>query len=240
MPDVSRPQPWAEPSTNQAMFSRVAKRYDRLNTLMSLGRDQAWRRDLVERAAPPGAGRALDIGTGTGDLALALAARASSVVAADLTPAMLAYAAQKFAGRRGGPPIDPALSDALHLPYADESFDVVVSGFVLRNLHDLAAAFREWHRVLRPGGRVGAVEMTHPPGRIRNSIQQGQLRFVAPVMARIVGAEPADYRYISKSLERFPTAPDLAHLMEATGFVDASYEYRMLGAVAIHVATKRA
>ena len=240
MTDVSRPQPWAEPSTNQAMFTRVAKRYDRLNLLMSVGRDHAWRRDLVDRVAPPGTGRALDIGTGTGDLAIALAGRASSVVAADLTPAMLAYAADKFDDDPTRTPIDPALSDALHLPYADAAFDVVVSGFVLRNLHDLAAAFREWHRVLRPGGRVGAVEMTHPPGRIRNSIQQGQLRFIAPVMARLVGAEPADYKYISKSLERFPTAPELARLMEATGFGNARYEYRMLGAVAIHVAVKPA
>ena len=239
-PDLTRPQPWAEPTNNQRMFERVARRYDRLNTLMSLGRHHAWRRELVARVAPGPIDLALDVGCGTGDLALALGGRAREVIAADLTPAMLAGADAKFATHERGPWMRPILADALRLPFPDATFDVVVNGFVLRNLFDLAAAFREWHRVLKPAGRVGTVEMTHAPGRARSTLQHTQLRYVAPLLARAAGAHPDDYRYIARSLERFPAAAELADLLSAAGFESATYHYLMLGSVAIHVATKSA
>lgn len=233
-----RRQPWAEPGTNQAMFERVARRYDRLNRLMSLGRDQAWRRELVAEVAPRPIDLALDIGAGTADLALALAGRARLVVAADLTPGMLQAASPKLATHPRGPWVRPVLADALRLPFPDETFDCVVSGFVLRNLVDLPAAFAEWLRVLKPGGRVGAVEMTHPPGRGGKALQALQLRLVAPILARLAGSRSEDYQYIARSLRAFPDAPELAGLMADGGLRDVRYRHLMFGSVAVHAGEK--
>ncbi len=228
-------QPWAEPAENQRMFERVARRYDRLNTLMSLGRHHAWRRELVARVAPRPVDLALDVGSGTGDLALSLAGRARLVLAADLTPAMLQGALTKFDRSPGGAWMRPVLADALALPFPDATFECVVSGFVLRNLADLEAGLREWHRVLKPGGTVGLLEMTHARGPQR-LVQRAQLRFVAPLLARVAGARTEDYRYIARSLERFPDASTLAELLRSVGFRDVRYRLLMLGSVAIHTA----
>src|SRR5688572_21525718 len=136
-----------------AMFARISPRYDLMNRLMTLGMDVAWRRETVETAAPQSLARALDVGTGTGDLALDLTRRAGRVVGVDFCEPMLDVGRWKIRdeGRSGNVTLLPA--DALRLPFRDQSFDCVTTAFTVRNVPDVVGAFREMARVLRPGGR---------------------------------------------------------------------------------------
>ena len=219
----------------RAMFGRIVPRYDLMNRIMTGGMDRRWRRRTAA-AVRPGGARALDLATGTGDLALALVdAGARLVVGADFTLGMLAAAQLKVApsGR-----VFLCAGDALRLPFADDAFDCAVNGFLLRNVADLPRALAELHRVLAPGGRLGCLEITHPPTALRPFFR---LYFdgLVPIMGRVIAGDAAAYRYLPDSLRPFPTADRLARMLAAVGFADVRYQRLGFGTVALHTGIKR-
>ncbi len=219
------------------MFDRVAPRYDFLNRALSGRRDVGWRRRAVALARLGSGERALDVGVGTGDLALALLAASdptSRVTGVDLSEEMLRRArgrATPFGGR-----FDARLASADSLPFADASFDRVVAGFAVRNFGDLAAGLREMRRVLRPGGRAVILELSTPPSPPVRAFFSLYFDRLAPRLAALLGGDAAAYRYLPRSVRRFPGAEELARILRDAGFSSVRFERLSLGIAAIHVA----
>jgi len=236
----------------RAMFGRIARRYDLMNRLMTGGRDGAWRRLAVRRAldgVTPGA-RVLDLATGTGDLALALAAEgAREVVGVDFAPPMLRAAAAKSVpglpvSTSGGATVDRPLSpvwivaDALRLPFADASFDACTVAFGLRNMADYEAALREMGRVLRPGGRFVCLELTPYRRPLLRAVFGWYFSRIVPLVGGTLSGDREAYRYLPSSVAAFPDADTLAAMMGQSGLNDVSYRLLGGGTVAIHAGTK--
>ena len=221
------------------MFGRIVPRYDLLNRLMSLGMDAGWRRAAATAARPAGA-LALDVGAGTGDLTLELLRQgARRVVAADLTPAMLAAGREKARRRRAGGAVWLA-ADALRLPFRDETFDAVTNAFVLRNLERLQAGLDEMTRVLKPGGRLVCLDMTRPrPGPFA-TIYRLYFHHLLPPLAGLVSGDREAYRYLPRSLDRHPDAATLASMLERAGLIDVRVQRLGVGTVALHTGAKPA
>lgn len=165
-----------KPERIRRMFASIVPRYDTINTLMTLGLDRRWRRATVASVEPAG-GVALDIATGTGELALELArAGARLTVGMDFCPEMVVAARHKLAGTERPAGIRLGVGDAMALPFPDRTFDCIVNGFMLRNVGDLGATFAELHRVLKPGGRLACLDLTPPRGPMRRMFSLISLR----------------------------------------------------------------
>lgn len=220
--------------TIEQMFSRLVPHYDRMNRLMTGGRDGRWRTLAVQLSKPEGSA-VLDLGAGTGDLSAEFRRQdAARVIGLDVSAPMLARADEKFGHHR----IEWLQGDALHLPFADRSFDVVASAFVMRNLPDLAGSFAEMARVLKPGGRLVGLDITHPPdstwGKVlRLGFEQGVTR-----VAGLVSGDRSAYRYLPNSLSGYPTADELCAMLESAGLVDVSFQRFSMGVVALHIGRK--
>jgi demethylmenaquinone methyltransferase/2-methoxy-6-polyprenyl-1,4-benzoquinol methylase len=232
------------PTTDKArrirdMFATIVPRYDLVNTLMTLGLDRRWRRATVAMAEPSGA-VALDIATGTGELAFELERQgARSVVGVDFCHEMVERAARKRDSSRIRGRVVLATGDAMALPFADATFDCIVNGFMLRNVADLGATFAELCRVLKPGGRLVCLDLTRPRGPLRRFFDLYIATFV-PLLGVVVGRKYAAYRYLFQSLTIHPDADTLAHLMREAGFAEADYRLTGFGTVAIHRGRKAA
>jgi demethylmenaquinone methyltransferase/2-methoxy-6-polyprenyl-1,4-benzoquinol methylase len=222
----------------RAMFTRIAGRYDLMNSLMTGGRHHAWRRLTAAAVAGAPAGLALDLATGTGDLALAVraAARGRVVVGADFSEAMLRHARAKLRAR-GERGVRLLAADALALPFADKTFACVTSAFLLRNLADLAAGLAEMRRVTRPGGLVAALEITRPGVPGWDAAFGLYFNRLVPLIGAAVAGDRAAYTYLPQSVERFVTPRQLAQLMETAGLRDVRYRRLALGTIAVHVGT---
>jgi demethylmenaquinone methyltransferase/2-methoxy-6-polyprenyl-1,4-benzoquinol methylase len=225
------------------MFARISRRYDLMNRLMTLGRDRAWRRYTVGQAlaAPPGSGQArrvLDVATGTGDLALEVLRQRpdAQVVGLDFVPEMLALAREKSSRLVASPAL--LAGDALHLPFPGESFDAVVTGFALRNVTDIPAAFAEMARLTRPGGRVACLEIAKPRSALFRPLFEVYFYRLVPLIGSLVSGERAAYTYLPHSLTAFLTPDEIAEVMRRTGWQDVCYRRLMLGTVAVHVGTR--
>jgi demethylmenaquinone methyltransferase / 2-methoxy-6-polyprenyl-1,4-benzoquinol methylase len=222
-----------------AMFDRVAPRYDRLNRVLSLGNDVAWRvRTAAFARLGPGE-VALDVGVGTGDLAfdlLAISDPTSRVVGVDLSERMLDLVRARAKADPLGPRIKARAADAQALPFADASFDRVVAGFTVRNFGDLDAGLREMRRVLRPSGRAVILEFSMPPIPFIRAGYRAYLHHVMPRLAAALGGDAAAYRYLPGSVERFPRAEALAQRLADAGFGGVHFVRLFFGTVAIHVA----
>lgn len=220
------------------MFARIVPTYDLVNRLMSAGQDQSWRRLAVALAAPPEHGRALDIATGTGDLAIALAERAKRVVGVDFCAPMLVPAQEKIgrAGLKGE--IALCQADALSLPFADESFDCVTVAFGVRNMVDLVAAFREMRRVVRPGGRVVCLEIMRPGTSLLGKGYQLYLTRVIPLLGGLISKDRAAYQYLSASVMGFRNAAELQEIMQAAQFSSVTYQTLNFSTIALHLGVR--
>jgi demethylmenaquinone methyltransferase/2-methoxy-6-polyprenyl-1,4-benzoquinol methylase len=219
------------------MFDRVAPRYDRLNRLLSAGRDIGWRRRAIALARLDAHQVALDVGTGTGDLAFGLlsASDASArVIGADISRAML-EALRRRADASEERRVTAVLASAERLPLADASLDRVIGGFAVRNFGDLGAGLREMHRVLRVGGRAVILELSTPPNPVIGSLYHLYFHRISPIVAALLGGDPAAYRYLPRSVAAFPDADGLAEHMRDAGFARVRYERLSFGIAAIHV-----
>ncbi|HLH74075.1 MAG TPA: ubiquinone/menaquinone biosynthesis methyltransferase [Chloroflexota bacterium] len=218
----------------RAMFTRIVPRYDLMNKIMTMGLDRAWRRAAVRAAMPRGA-LALDVGTGTGDLAIELAqAGARQVIGADFCEEMLRAARAKVQRRIADGALAFVVGDALSLPFPDATFDCVVNGFLLRNVASLSEAFAEMSRVLRPGGRLVCLEITHPPSSLAPFFSLYFNR-VVPLLGAVFTGEAGAYQYLPRSLGPLPEASHLAAMIAQAGFVDVRYRRLGLGTVALHI-----
>lgn len=219
------------------MFHQVAPKYDLMNRLMTGGQDVAWRREVIRIAQVPHNGLLLDLGTGTGDLAREALRQQPGCrpVAADFTLNMM------LVGKGNpGPTLRWSCADALNLPFPDESFDVVISGFLLRNVVDLPQALREQHRVLKPGGRMVALDTTRPRANLFSPLIRFHMRRVIPWLgSRLTGQRDA-YVYLPSTSENFLAAEELLKCLEKAGFRQAGFRRRMFGTIAIHWGTKHA
>jgi demethylmenaquinone methyltransferase/2-methoxy-6-polyprenyl-1,4-benzoquinol methylase len=232
------PEPSLSPTRErqvQTMFGRIVGRYDLMNRLMSFGMDGRWRRQAAAAAQPSG-GCVLDLGAGTGDLSRELSrAGATQVVGGDFTRDMVATAARRYAGQSG---YTWTVSDVLHLPFADASFDAVTNGFLLRNVVDLPAGIAEMARVLRPGGRLVCLDMTHVPPGLFAAPYRFYFHRVMPQIAGALSGDRAAYRYLSNSLTGYPDADGLARILREAGLRDVKYRRLGFGSVALHTGIK--
>lgn len=230
LPDP-RPTADKDAALVQAMFDRVAPRYDAANSVLSLGQDRHWRRVATRAAAPRAGELVLDVAAGTGALAHELRATGARVVALDLSHAMLATGL----GRTGPVPgLSWAAGDATRLPFAKASFDAVTIAFGLRNLPDAAAGLREFARVTRPGGRLVVLEFSTPTWRPFRALYRGALPRLVPAVARAVSSDPAAYTYLAESIAAWPDQPTLAGVIAAQGWTRVRWKNLTGGVVALH------
>jgi ubiquinone/menaquinone biosynthesis methyltransferase len=218
----------------RTLFATIADRYDLITVVLSYGRDRGWKRRLVDLAAPGPDARALDLATGTGDIAFAVRERGARVVGLDVTRRMIELARAKAAG--SGPSF--LVGDMVALPFAPDSFDLVTTGYGLRNVPDLGAAIDEIVRVLKPGGQALSLDFDRPANAVVRAVYLQYLAIVGGVLGWLLHRNPDTYRYIPASIQKYPGAAGVARLMEARGFSRVRH-YRVLGGLmAIHHARK--
>lgn len=218
-----------------AMFDAIARRYDLLNRLMSAGQDVRWRRWAAAALTELPLGPLLDLGTGTGDLALALRRGLPErvVLGLDLSAGMLRVGRAKLAAR-GVQGVHLLQGDGLRLPFAEATFAGAATAFTLRNVADLGAALHEVWRVLRPGGVFACLEITRPrPGPLATLFGL-YFQHLVPVAGGLISGRPAAYRYLPDSVARFVTGEELAAAMMAAGFREVRMRRFWPGAVTLH------
>lgn len=219
----------AEPQV-EAMFDRIASVYDLMNSVMTAGMHQRWRERTADLARVAPGSRALDVATGTGDMAIALADRGADVVGVDFAEKMLEIA------RRKAPSIDFRAGNALALEFPDDSFDAATVGFGARNFDDLDRGLGEMGRVVKPGGRVVVLEITTPQRPPLSWFFRMWFDRVVPMIGRLAG-DPDAYEYLPSSVKRFPGPRDLAARMAGAGMTDVRWVLTAGGIIAIHSGT---
>jgi demethylmenaquinone methyltransferase/2-methoxy-6-polyprenyl-1,4-benzoquinol methylase len=229
------------------MFTQIAPRYDFLNHLLSFQLDRVWRARVGSCLRPILEGRfplVLDLCCGTGDLGIALAARFTpQVIGADFALPMLIRAKEKSATLRGKNLVQlrrPKFvgADALRLPFADGSFDLVTTAFGFRNLANYELGLREIHRVLKPGGTLAILEFTEPPDDFMGNVFRWYFRNVLPRIGGLISGDSSAYTYLPKSVARFFRPPELAALMSAVGYQSVAFKVWTFGTVALHIAVR--
>lgn len=217
------------------MFDGVARRYDITNTVLSFGQDRRWRRKTRAALSLSRGEHVLDLAAGTGVSTAELAREHVTAVACDFSLGML----RAGRGRRDRAAIPFVAGDALHLPFADGSFDAVTISFGLRNVADTAVALQELHRVTKPGGRLVICEFSRPTFRAFRFVYLEYLMRALPWVARRVSSNPDAYVYLAESIRSWPAQPELARLVEDAGWVDVSWRNLTGGIVALHRAVRR-
>jgi demethylmenaquinone methyltransferase/2-methoxy-6-polyprenyl-1,4-benzoquinol methylase len=233
------PKTWEGPEKARfvsQMFSRIAGRYDLMNGLMTFGMHHAWRRVAARQTIAVPDGPALDLATGTGDLALELRRIHAHrpIVGVDFALGMLSVAKQKLERVEQRGPIRLAAADALHLPFTDHTFACVTSAFLLRNLADLEQGLREMKRVTRVGGRVVALEITQPTLPGFTPIFRVYFHRIVPWVGQLVGSDREAYTYLPQSVDRFLAPGELSKLMERIGLRAVTYRRLGMGTVTVH------
>ena len=239
----------------RAIFATIADRYDFITVLLSYGQDRRWKRRLVNLAAPRSGSRALDLATGTGDIAFALAERGARVVGLDITFRMIELArgrvaresdvARGFQPRvrrpeRAAPQETPwfLVGDMVALPFPAGSFDIVTTGYGLRNVPSLEMAIEEIGRVLTPGGQLLSLDFNRPSNRIVRSAYLAYLTVVGATLGWVLHRDPDTYRYIPASIRQYPGADAVSRLFESRGFSGVRWYPVLGGLMTIHHATR--
>ena len=222
-----------EESQVRAMFDRIARVYDLMNSVMTAGLHHRWRERAADLAAIGPGGRALDVASGTGDLAIELARRVGptgTVVGSDFSEAMLERARQKSSA------VTWEWANALELPYPDGGFDAATVGFGARNFSDLDRGLAEMARVVRPGGRVVILEITTPQRPPLSTFFSIWFDRIVPALGKLAG-DPDAYAYLPSSVKRFPAPEALAGRMARAGLADVRWILTAGGIIAVHVGT---
>lgn len=231
-----------DPARIARMFDAIARRYDTLNHLLSAGFDRRWRRKAVTALGFTGRERVLDMCTGTGDLAIeavtSRAGQAAEVVGADFSSEMLHLAAGKVQRAALDGRIRLLRGDATSVPFADGTFDAAMVAFGIRNVLDPDAACREFHRVLRPGGRLAILEFGAPRLPGLRTLYLSYFRYVLPAVGRLVSKHQDAYEYLPASVMAFPTGEAFAGRLRDAGFSTATFRRLTGGIVYLYVAVK--
>jgi demethylmenaquinone methyltransferase/2-methoxy-6-polyprenyl-1,4-benzoquinol methylase len=223
------------------MFGQIAPHYDLMNRLMTFGLDQGWRKVVVREANPPSGGTALDVATGTGDIALELAKKigvSGRVIASDFSVEMMRPGPGKAKKQGHAEVVYFMAADALNLPFEDSSFDCVTTGFAMRNVTDIEQAFREMCRVVKPGKKVVCLEVARPKFALVRWGHRFYFNRIVPIIGRIISGHKEAYTYLPESARNFPPPPELKKIMERAGLENVRYSLHGFGAVAIHVGEK--
>ncbi|MAE68125.1 MAG: bifunctional demethylmenaquinone methyltransferase/2-methoxy-6-polyprenyl-1,4-benzoquinol methylase UbiE [Phycisphaeraceae bacterium] len=237
--DLGRPHDLADKASRvRRMFTAIAPSYDLNNRIHSLGRDQAWRRAAVKAAEVRPDDRVLDVACGTGDLSIAFArAGADTVVGVDFTYDMLSIARRKSAEATGRLVFHGG--DAMRLPVADGTFDIVSIAFGIRNVTDPSAALAEFYRVLKPGGRVVVLEFDLPRNAVLRGMYQIYFQQVLPRTASWIARDRSGaYRYLPRSVDQFIRRDDLVSMIERTGFASVTARSLTLGIAVIYLGSR--
>jgi demethylmenaquinone methyltransferase/2-methoxy-6-polyprenyl-1,4-benzoquinol methylase len=218
------------------LFSTIADRYDLITVLLSYGQDRRWKRCLVDMAAVAPGARALDLACGTGDIAFELASRGARVTGLDLTLRMLELAGRKPQAKHGTTAF--LAGDMMSLPFAAASFDIVTTGYGIRNVPIIDPAIAEVHRVLRPGGVFLSLDFNRPQNPIVRSVYLAYLTAVGSMLGHALHKDPDTYRYIPETIRRYPGAGALVERMQEQGFAASEWFPVLGGLMAIHRARK--
>lgn len=224
----------------RSMFDRISRVYDLMNRVMTAGMDIRWRNFAARQVALRSGERALDLGCGTGDMAISVARNSppdTRVVGVDFSEGMLAIGREKLRRLGLGERIELRQGDGQRLDFADSAFDAVCSAWLVRNLTDIPAGFREMRRVTRPGGRVVCLEMSHPYNPVFNWGFHLYFDRLVPMLGRVIGKSFDAYSYLPSSVVAHPDAPALKRIMQDAGWREVRYYYLLGGVVAVHVAT---
>lgn len=219
----------------RSLFATIADRYDVITSLLSYGQDRRWKQRLVSLAAPSSGMLALDLATGTGDIAFLLQDRGVRTVGLDVTHRMIVLARSKRP-----PSAAPAflVGDMMALPFPSASFDVVTTGYGLRNVPDLTMAIDEMYRVLRRGGQALSLDFNRPSQAVVRGVYLLYLSAVGGMLGWVLHRDPDTYRYIPASIRTYPGAEAVAELMKARGFTRVRHHRVLGGLMAIHHAWK--
>ena len=224
------------------LFSRISGRYDLMNDLMTLGMHRRWKRRTAALAAHDLNGPAIDISSGTGDLAIALAKRPGikHTVGLDLLREMVVRADAKILSRRLSSSITMMSGDSLSLPFSNDSFVCATAGFSLRNMPDVEKALSEMVRVVRPGGRVAILELAPMNPGVKSTLFRPIFHCFVPLIGRLVAGDRSAYSYLPRSVDYFLAADQLASMLTGLGLEDVNYRRLGFGTVALHWGVKQA
>lgn len=213
----------------QSMFTKIAHRYDLMNRLMTGGMDVRWRREVIRLTKIRPHGSVLDLGTGTGDLAREALTQypQARVIASDFTLEMMRV------GKQNGD-LNFSTADALRLPFKDNTFDAVVSGFLMRNVNDIQKALQEQFRTLKPGGRIVVLDTTKPKKNLFSPFIKFHMHVIIPMIGGLLSGVRDAYEYLPDTTENFLTAEELSVRMVAVGFKRVNFTRLMFGTIAIH------
>ena len=221
----------------QGMFDRIAGRYNLMNRLMTFGQDMRWRRFVIRQARLKRGHKLLDLATGTGDIAFEALRQTPGVIAVggDFSLGMMRVGMRQPLGDE----VQWSGTDALNLPFPDNTFDAIAAGYLMRNVPDIPRAFAEQYRALKPGGRVVILDTTPPPDNLLRPFIMIHLRYVIPLLGRLISGNPDAYQYLPESTQAFKTPDELAALMRDAGFVNVGYQRFMFGTMAVHWGEKQ-
>ncbi|MEN3337939.1 MAG: demethylphylloquinol methyltransferase [Acidobacteriota bacterium] len=218
------------------LFATIADRYDLITVLLSYGQDRRWKRRLLNLSGVTARTRVLDVACGTGDLAFAAARRGADVTGLDVTHRMVQLATARRV--QTGLDVRFVVGDMAALPFRDQEFDVVTTGYGIRNVPEIAPAIREISRVLRPGGVLLSLDFNRPDNRLLRAVYLAYLTAVGSALGFVLHRDPDTYRYIPESIRRYPGARVVRELIEANGFAMTRHLPVLGGLMAIHTARK--
>ncbi|MCL1801214.1 MAG: class I SAM-dependent methyltransferase [Promicromonosporaceae bacterium] len=221
-----------DPAEIAARFTRIARRYDLVNDVVSMGRSRTWRRVAVAALAPVDGELILDLAGGTGTSAVPIAELGARVTVCDISEGMLEV------GRQRHPHLVFVAGNALALPFETASFDAATISFGLRNMPDTAAVLRELARVVRPGGRLVIAEFSHPTNVALRVAYAPYLRFILPTVAGLITGDRDSYTYFAESIKQWPAQHTLAELLSGAGWQEVSFQNLHGGIVALHLAKR--
>lgn len=243
--DVENITPYADDSADKAsqvsrMFDNIAPAYDFMNSAMTMGIHRLWRRKALLMLSRVTHDDILDVATGTGDLAIAMARKLDplAVTGVDLSAGMVEIGRRKVHDLSLSDTVSLGIGDCLMLPFTDSSFDVVTCAYGVRNFADLLGGYREMYRVLRPGGIALIIELSTPRGALTSPLYRLYTRHIIPTMGRLFSGDSRAYRYLPESIEAVPQGEEMTALMRQAGFTEARAESLTFGVCTIYTARK--